>query len=136
DMALLDAQRGQRLEPVGLDVERRAGCEDVLPQRDAVVGRRVDLVGELAREAEANEPHRHAVLLEFEAAHMRQGPIAEVGAGEGQPPPPRATGGRSPPPPPIRRPATRPAPRAPATPPATGTRATTSPRRPAPWWWS
>jgi hypothetical protein len=59
-MALLDAQQAQRLDAVGLDPELGAGRQDRLPDGQRVAGRSRHLVGEFAREADAEQPHRAA----------------------------------------------------------------------------
>ena len=81
-MALLDAQRGQRLETVGADTQRCRRTQDVLPHRDAMVGRRVDLVGEFARETEPHHLERYAVVFDLEASHVRQGRRRDIVSGQ------------------------------------------------------
>ena len=73
DVALLGAQHMHRLGAVGRDAERLARGIDRLPDRAAVIGRHVDLEAELAGEADAEEPRRHAADLALADAHMRHG---------------------------------------------------------------
>ena len=84
-MALLDAQCGEGFEPVRLDAKRCSSGEDVLPQRHAVIGRRIDFVSELAGKTKADEAHRHAFDLGFEHAHIGQLRVGKIGAGERKP---------------------------------------------------
>ena len=60
DVALLGAQHVHRLGAVGRDAVRLRRPPQRLPHRAAVVGRHVDLVAELAGEADAEDARRHA----------------------------------------------------------------------------
>src|SRR5437660_4839364 len=60
DVAFLDAQDAHGLETIGDDVVGRAGGEQRLPDRAAAIGGRVDLVGKLTREADAEDAHGRA----------------------------------------------------------------------------
>src|SRR3546814_10012310 len=76
--ALLDAQGAERLEAIRNDAEGLAGLEKACPHRFAVVGAAVDLVGELAREGEAGDQHRHAGKMPLAHAHEGQRLAAHV----------------------------------------------------------
>src|SRR3546814_12410361 len=52
----LDTQAGERFEAIWLDAERGRAGQDMLPERHAVIGGHVDLVGQLAGEAAADQP--------------------------------------------------------------------------------
>ena len=65
DVPLLDAQRCERFETVGLQAERPCPIEHAFPERDAAVGRDIQLIREFAREAQPQEPQRHALDLDF-----------------------------------------------------------------------
>src|SRR6266508_1008022 len=65
DMALLDPKRGERLQSIRLDPERSCRFEDALPERNAVIRGDIDFIGKLAREAQADEPHRNAIERKF-----------------------------------------------------------------------
>ena len=60
DVALLRAQHVHRLGAVRRDAVRSTGLHQRFPHGPTVIGRHVDLVGELAREAHAQNPRRHA----------------------------------------------------------------------------
>ncbi len=59
-VALLDAERAERLQPVGLDRELLPGLEQLLPDGKRVVRPRIDLVGALAGEGEPRDEHLDA----------------------------------------------------------------------------
>ena len=77
-VSLLDAQRRHGLEPERLDPERRGRREHVLPQRDTVIRRHIDLVGQLARETEADQTHRYGVELGFQTPHVGKPRIRDI----------------------------------------------------------
>src|SRR3954451_11332461 len=77
-MALFDPKRCERFETVGLDAERGGTDEDVLPERNAISRWRVDLVSELAREAQSDESHGNAVEPELEGAHVGKALVRHV----------------------------------------------------------
>ena len=72
DMALLDAQRAQRLQPVGHHAERLAGLDQRFPDMGAVAGAAIDLERHLAGEGEAADHHRRAGDLAMHDAHEGQ----------------------------------------------------------------
>ena len=84
NVALLDAEAGQRLEAIGLDAGRGRGLQDVLPQADGIVGRDMDLIGKLARERHAQQAHRDAREHEVLAAHVGEAFVGNVHIGERQ----------------------------------------------------
>ena len=63
DVALLGAQHVHRLGAVGRDAVCLAGLVERLPDGAAVARRHVDLEAELAGEADAEQPRRHAADL-------------------------------------------------------------------------
>ena len=80
-MTFFDAQRGQRLEAVRLDAERRRMLDEPLPQGHTAIGRHIQLVRQLAGETQAQHPQRRTVHQQLAAAHVRQGRIREILAG-------------------------------------------------------
>src|SRR4051794_14694792 len=81
DVALLGAQHVHGLGAIGRDAERLAGAYERLPDWAAVAGRHVDLVGELAREADAEHARRHARDLTGAPGEVREGLRREVDVG-------------------------------------------------------
>src|SRR3546814_7814810 len=59
-------------EAIWLDAERGRAGQDMLPQRDTRIGGNVDLIGQLAREAEADQAQRHAVEIGLETADRKK----------------------------------------------------------------
>src|SRR5579885_3296849 len=80
DVPLLDAQDPHRFHAVRDDAALAPGVEQRRPHAEAPIGRHVDLVGALAREADAEDADRDAGDAAVADAHMRQSGIADIDA--------------------------------------------------------
>ena len=65
DVAFLYSQRRYRFKSNRLDTKRRGAREYVLPKRHSVIGRYIDFVRQLTREAEADEAQRDPRIISF-----------------------------------------------------------------------
>ena len=81
DVALLETQHALRLDAEWLDAEGLAGLDQLVPQRFAHLRRAVDLVAELADEADAQDAHRNAGERPRAHGHVGECLLREVDVG-------------------------------------------------------
>ena len=82
DVALLDAQRTERLEAIRLKAERRARCKDLLPKRERIVASDIYLIRKLARETQSDHAQLNAFGAGLQTAHVRQSRIRQIDLGQ------------------------------------------------------
>ena len=94
DVALLQPQDALRLDAERADAERLAGFGQQVPKRCAVGSRAVDLVAELAHEADAQHPDRDAGERAQAAGEVGEGGGGEVDVAVAAAPGPGGRAGR------------------------------------------
>ena len=77
-VTLLDTERCERFEAVGLDSERCRALEHPLPERDAAIRRNIQLIGQLTRETQPQKSQPHPVDLDLPNTHVRQSCIGDI----------------------------------------------------------